>query len=120
MTTHLLHPPFHHFSANVLTVPIFINDKIKCSPSRKINKVVTKARREISRQEQIYIHIFIVVSLLDETFSRVRKFFPIPHWLCEARFLVSQSIWKTQHPYENKSTVISVIPPTGAYFLRHL
>jgi hypothetical protein len=62
ITIHLLHPPFHYFSANVLTVSIFISDKIKCSPSRKINKVVTKARREISRQEQIYIHIFIVVS----------------------------------------------------------
>jgi hypothetical protein len=56
ITTHLLHPPFHYFSANVLTVSIFISDKIKCSPSRKINKVVTKARRE-----QIYIHIFILV-----------------------------------------------------------
>jgi hypothetical protein len=27
ITTDLLHPPFHYFSANVLTVPIFIRDR---------------------------------------------------------------------------------------------
>ena len=60
VTTDLLLPPFHYFSANVLTVPIFISDKIKCSPSSKINKVVTKARREISTKNKS-THIFIVV-----------------------------------------------------------